>query len=88
MFSEANIVVTIGNYGAVVAFHGRASIENKIFLDKLDDEAKTQLKAVFEKNKSAFFGSRKTINRNDQISENLIQAFWQKTSTYVDVLRL
>ncbi len=53
MFSEANIVVTIGNYGAVVAFHGRASIENKIFLDKLDDEAKTQLKAVFEKSKSA-----------------------------------
>lgn len=53
MFSEANIVVTIGNYGAVVAFHGRTSIENKIFLDELNEEAKKQLRTVFEKNKSA-----------------------------------
>lgn len=54
MFSETNIVVTIGNYGAVVAFHGRTNIENKVFLDELNDETKLQLKTIFEKDKSAF----------------------------------
>lgn len=53
MFSEKNIVVTIGNYGAVVALHEGSEIKNKIFVDELNDDAKTQLKTVFTQNKSA-----------------------------------
>ena len=37
MFSQKTIVITIGNYGAVVALHNGSSIENKIFLDELND---------------------------------------------------
>lgn len=53
MFSEKNIVVTIGNYGAVVALHEKNEIKNKIFLEELSDDIKIQLKEVFVKNKSA-----------------------------------
>lgn len=53
MFSEKNIVVTIGNYGAVVALHESNEIKNKIFLDDLTDAAKEELKTIFTKNKSA-----------------------------------
>ncbi len=52
MFSDKNIVVTIGNYGAVVALHEKAEIKNKIFLDELNDAAKVELKGLFTKNKT------------------------------------
>lgn len=53
MFSQKNIVITIGNYGAVVALHNGRSIENKIFLDELNSASKDELKSFFNKNKSA-----------------------------------
>lgn len=53
MFSKKNIVVTIGNYGAVVALHEGNEIKNKIFIDELNDAAKEELKGIFSKNKSA-----------------------------------
>lgn len=53
MFSEKTIVVTIGNYGAVVALHDSKEIKNKVFLEELSDEAKKQLAVIFVKNKSA-----------------------------------
>lgn len=53
MFSEKNIVVTIGNYGAVVALHEGNNMKNKIFLDDLTDAAQVELKTFFSKNKSA-----------------------------------
>ncbi len=53
MFSEKNIVVTIGNYGAVIALHEGSEIKNKIFLEELTDDSKKQIQDVFLKNKSA-----------------------------------
>jgi hypothetical protein len=53
MFSQKNIVITIGNFGAVVALHNGNNIENKIFLDGLNDASKDELKSIFNKNKSA-----------------------------------
>jgi hypothetical protein len=52
MFSEKNIVVTIGNYGAVVALHNGSEIKDKIFLEDLDDKSQGDLKNLFVKNKS------------------------------------
>ncbi len=53
MLSGKNIVVTIGNNGAVVALHEGNDIKNKIFLDELNDKTKEQLKNIFLSNKSA-----------------------------------
>jgi len=54
MFSEKNIVVTIGSHGCVIAVHEGNNIKNKIFLDELNDDAQKHLaKEVFAKNKSA-----------------------------------
>jgi hypothetical protein len=54
MFGEKNIIVTIGNYGAVVALHQGNEIKNKIFLDELTETVKADLRDdVFHKNKSA-----------------------------------
>ena len=53
MFSEKNIVITIGNHGAVVAVHEGSNIKNKIFLDGLNDDTQKHLRDVFAKNKSA-----------------------------------
>ncbi len=54
MFSEKNIVVTIGNIGSVIAVHEGNNIKNKIFLDELNDDSQKHLiKEVFAKNKSA-----------------------------------
>ncbi len=53
MLSGKNIVVTIGNNGAVVALHEGNDIKNKIFLDELNDKTKEQLKSIFLANKSA-----------------------------------
>jgi len=53
MFSEKNIVITIGDYGVVVALHDGKEIKNKIFLDALSDESKTELTKLFTSNKHA-----------------------------------
>lgn len=54
MFSEKNIVVTIGNSGAVVAVHEGNNIKNKIFLDELNDDSQKHLiTEVFSRNKKA-----------------------------------
>jgi len=53
MFSKKNIIVTIGDRGAVVALHENNQIKNKFFLDELSDAAKTELKDLFTKNESA-----------------------------------
>lgn len=52
MLSEKNIVITIGNYGTVVALHSGNEIKNKIFLEDLDDKSQEDLKDIFAKNKS------------------------------------
>lgn len=52
MFSEKNIVITIGNYGAVVALHKGSEVKDKIFLDDLNDKSQADLKDIFVKNKS------------------------------------
>ena len=53
MFSEKSIVITIGNYGAVVAFHEGDAIKDKVFLDELNDTSKAELKNLFAKHKSS-----------------------------------
>jgi hypothetical protein len=53
MFSKKNIVVTIGNYGSVVALHDGSKIKNKIFLDELNDKSKEELKGIFLSHKDA-----------------------------------
>ncbi len=51
-FFKKNIVVTVGNYGAVVALHEKGDIKNRIFLNDLNDEAKIELKTFFTANKA------------------------------------
>ena len=53
MFSEKNIIVTIGDFGAVVALFDGDEVKNKFFLDDLTDAAKTELKDFFAKNESS-----------------------------------
>ncbi len=48
--NKKSFVVTIGNYGSVVALHDSNEIKNKIFLEELSDEAKIDLKNLFTKN--------------------------------------
>ena len=48
--SKKNFVITVGNYGAVVALHHGNEIKSKIFLDDLTEEAKIDLKKLFTKN--------------------------------------
>lgn len=50
--SKKSFVVTIGNYGSVVALHDSSEIKNKIFLETLTEEAKIDLKHLFTKNQS------------------------------------
>jgi hypothetical protein len=53
MFSEKNIIVTIGDFGVVVALYDGDEVKNKFFLDDLTDAAKTELKDFFAKNESS-----------------------------------
>lgn len=46
MLSEKNIVVTIGNYGAVIALHSGGKIESKAFIAEFDDNARTQISGI------------------------------------------
>jgi hypothetical protein len=52
MFSKKNIVVTIGNYGSVVALHENKEVKKKIFLEELNDKAKEELRGIFTSNKT------------------------------------
>lgn len=51
MLSEKNIVVTIGNYGAIITVHNGNKIENDIFFAELNDEAKSAISDVCKANK-------------------------------------
>ena len=46
MLSEKNIVVTIGNYGAVIALHSGGKIESKAFIAEFDDNARAQIAGI------------------------------------------
>jgi hypothetical protein len=46
MLSEKNIVVTIGNYGAVIALHSGGKIDSKAFIAEFDDNARTQIAEI------------------------------------------
>jgi hypothetical protein len=50
MFGSDNFVVTVGNFGAIVALHSKSKIKNKIFLNELNDESKKELSSLFDKN--------------------------------------
>ncbi len=52
MLSSKNFVITIGNYGAVVALHDNNDVRNKIFLEELSEESKIDLRNLFNKNES------------------------------------
>ncbi|MBU6140049.1 MAG: hypothetical protein KGP29_00630 [Proteobacteria bacterium] len=51
MLSEKNIVVTIGNYGAIVALHSGGKIEDHVFLDDFNEESRTQISKICLANK-------------------------------------
>ncbi len=53
MSGSNNFVITIGNYGAVVALHDKSKIKNKIFLEALNQDNKQELTALFEQNQKA-----------------------------------
>jgi len=53
MLSEKNIVVTIGNYGAVIALHSGSKITQRAFLDDFNDNARTQISQICLANKKA-----------------------------------
>ncbi len=48
-----NFVITIGNYGILVALHKGQAIEEKLFFEDLNDENKKILTKLFSDNKSA-----------------------------------
>jgi hypothetical protein len=45
-------VITIGNYGAVIALHKNNDIKNRIFLEELSDEFKGEIKKLLSNHKS------------------------------------
>lgn len=54
MLLEAQtFVITIGNYGTVVALHQGKEIKHKIFLESLTDDLKADLKKLFNKHRAA-----------------------------------
>jgi hypothetical protein len=53
MSGSNNFVITIGNYGAIVALHDKNKIKNKIFLEELNPENKQELSMLFAKNQAA-----------------------------------
>lgn len=53
MLSEKNIVVTIGNYGAVVALHVGNKITQRAFFDDFNDNARTQISQICLDNRRA-----------------------------------
>ncbi len=53
MFSEKNIVVTIGNFGTVIAVHDGNDIKSKLLVEELNDETKTKVEEVLNKFKLA-----------------------------------
>lgn len=53
IISERNFVITIGNYGSVIALHNGKNIEKKIFIQELNEENKPEIEKLFTKYKSA-----------------------------------
>jgi hypothetical protein len=53
MFSEKNIIVTIGDRGALVALYHGTKTKHKILVKELNSASEKQLKEIFFKNKSA-----------------------------------
>jgi hypothetical protein len=53
MSGNNNFVITIGNYGAVVALHDKDKIKNKIFLEELNQDNKQELTNLFTQNQKA-----------------------------------
>ncbi len=51
MLSEKNIVVTIGNYGAIVTLHNGNKIENDVFFTDLNEEGKAGIANICKANK-------------------------------------
>ena len=52
MLSEKNIVVTIGNYGAVIALHSGNKINETVFIKDFDDNAQAEISRICLANKS------------------------------------
>lgn len=52
MSSKQNIIITIGSYGAVVSFHNKGVVTNKIFLEELNEDSKKEIATTIEKHKS------------------------------------
>lgn len=50
--SKKSFVVTIGNFGAIVALYHKDNIINKVFLEEFNDKAKEDLTKLFNGNKS------------------------------------
>lgn len=53
MVSKKNIIVTIGNYGSIIAVHDVKAVKSKVFLKREDfnDQNKEKISEIFKKNK-------------------------------------
>jgi hypothetical protein len=79
MSSRENFVITIGDFGSIVALHSGNSIKESLFLENLDDESKEKLKSLFAKNKSA------TISI---LLDNLDQTYKKKSYPLINLASL
>lgn len=79
MSSRENFVITIGDFGSIVALHSGNSIKESLFLENLDDESKEKLKSLFAKNKSA------TISI---LLDNLDQTYKKKSYPLINLTSL
>lgn len=52
MATKNSFVITIGDQGSIIALHKSDEIKNKIFVEKLDDNLKTEIKILLQDNKS------------------------------------
>lgn len=79
MPSKENFVITIGDFGAIVALHSGNTIKSSTFIETLTDESRVTLKNLFDKNKS----SPITI-----LLDNLDQTYKKKTYPLVSLTSL
>lgn len=52
MPSKENFVITIGDFGAIIALHNGNTIKSSTFIETLNDESKVTLKNLFDEHKS------------------------------------
>lgn len=52
MPSKENFVITIGDFGAIIALHNGNAIKSSTFIETLNDESKVTLKNLFDERKS------------------------------------